>query len=78
MVFLSLVCRDADVLFSDPAPAFCRSTMGVIMHRLVDLGPWSFCRLVCAALHFVGMFVVWNVPPGLAEGNCPAVVATSR
>jgi len=22
------VCRDADVLFSDPGPAFCRSTMG--------------------------------------------------
>ena len=57
---------------------FVGARWGVIMHRLVDLGPWSFCRLVCAALHFVGMFVVWNVPPGLAGGNCPAVVATSR
>lgn len=34
--------------------------MGRITHRLVDLGSLSLCRVSDPALHFVGMFVVWN------------------
>ena len=59
--FFSAWCAEMPMFFSQiQGLHFVGARWGVIMHRLVDLGPWSFCRLVCAALHFVGMFVVSN------------------